>query len=360
MTTFRAAPGEIVIVDGADPLTGWQAMEGKIWSASWPHAFAETPKPRGWPENTWGFPLGRREMVWVDGQPLRPVATRDVMAPGTFFVDDAGKRLLVWLLDGGAPAERQTEASMRGPLWNMQHCSHVRLEGLTFQHATGPVQTSAAVNLPDCEAMEVIGCRILWNGGTGLFVWRGSKHRIENNTILFNGGSGIGGRLDKSLVKNNETSYNNWRSALGGVFGWAFAGIKIMEPKDTRVEDHVAVNNLARGIWFDFNHRDNVIDRALVHGNVDRGVYLEAGIGPNWLTNSVISGTRGLGQGLCIANAPDQHIHRNTFLGNAGPGARIGGSHGPRGTTPDISFATNADLQGNLFYNAGKQAAIEV
>ena len=133
VTVFRAATGESPVVSGADVVTEWESAGGKVWAAPWPHRFVDAAIPLGWPEQAWKFPMNRKEAVFVDGCPLRPVATREAMSPGSFFVDEQNGKLLVWLLDGGSPKEHTVEASVRGPLWRFQGCSHVRVEGLAFR-----------------------------------------------------------------------------------------------------------------------------------------------------------------------------------------------------------------------------------
>ncbi|MBM4085902.1 MAG: right-handed parallel beta-helix repeat-containing protein, partial [Planctomycetes bacterium] len=228
-----------------------------------------------------------------------------------------------------------------------------------FRHAAGTA-TDTAVALLDSDAMDVMNCRVEWNSGSGIGYWRGAHHRLENNVVVFNGGLGIGGRFHQTILRGNETSYNNWRGALAGVFGWHFAGVKLGGATATQIERHVAVNNLARGLWLDFNVTGNVIDGAIVHGNLDRGVYLEAGTGANWLMNSLVSGTRGLGHGVTIANSPDQRLYHNTFVANGSWGLWAGGSNEPRGTQPNNSLATDLDVRCNLFHNAGAEGAIEL
>ena len=357
-TVFRAAPGDRVVISGADPIVGWTFFRGKIWVAPWTQRFGEIPAPNNWPPETWRFPMNRREEVFVDGYPMIQVASLDAMSPGSFYVDEAASRLLVWLLDGSDPAGHSVEVSMRSPVWRIQGCSFIRIEGLVFRHAAGPV-TQEAVSFPDCDAVEVVGNRIEWNAGSGLGIAHAKDDRVLRNVVNFNGGVGIVGYVVQGAVfEDNETSYNNWRSALAGVFGWHFAGVKLGVPTASVFQRHVAVNNLARGIWLDFNHSGNTIDRSLLHGNMDRGVYLEAGVGANWLLNSVVSGTRGIGHGVNVANSPDQRIYHNTFVGNGSWGIWAGGSPGPRGTLPNNSLTTNLDVRGNLFHDGGAQGAI--
>ena len=360
VTVFRAAPGEEVVFEGADPFTNWQLARGRIWNTAWPHHLGNAPRPSNWPDGAWAYPMWRKEAVFVDGCPLRPVPGPDALAPGSFCVDEERRELSVWLPDGSDPNSHAVIASVRGPLWQFQESSHVRLEGLTFQHSASPSQGLAAVLFPTCEAIWIVECRVQWNGGTGIFLM-GSDFRLENTVANFNGSQGVeGNTLRNCRFRNNEMSYNNWRSALGGVFGWAFAGLKIGNGTENRIEGHVAVNNLTHGIWFDFNHRGNVIDGALVHGNWGRGVFLEAGIGTNHLTNSLISHTRGIGHGVNVANSPGQRIWHNIFWENGTCGVNVGGSREPRGTTPNNSLATDCEVRENVFVGAGSEAAISL
>jgi hypothetical protein len=72
---FEAAPGEQVVVTGADQLTGWQkADEARpIYSVHWPHQFITWNRSMTHPDDAYHRVIGRCEQVAVEGYLLRQV-----------------------------------------------------------------------------------------------------------------------------------------------------------------------------------------------------------------------------------------------------------------------------------------------
>ncbi|MBC7289459.1 MAG: hypothetical protein H5T86_15735, partial [Armatimonadetes bacterium] len=110
---YEAAPGEEVIITGADVITGWQRADAHrpIYRVPWPHKFIidhRNGKPLyHHPADDEHVRSGRAEQLIVDGKVWdwpQLVLSLDDMKPGTFFPDVENNLLYLWLEDGSDPA----------------------------------------------------------------------------------------------------------------------------------------------------------------------------------------------------------------------------------------------------------------
>ena len=114
-TRFEAAPGEQVVLTGADRLTGWRKAEEAraIYSVPWPHRFITWNRSMTHPDDDYHRLIGRCEQVAVDGYLLRQVLEAGQLAPGTFLADVTNQTLLVWDPGSRDPNKVFVEASVR-------------------------------------------------------------------------------------------------------------------------------------------------------------------------------------------------------------------------------------------------------
>ena len=98
---FEAAPGENVVITGADAIRNWKKEpgSGRIFSDSWPHRFI------GWPQSGHLIPEERtsdqtRGALVRLGYSVASSQDRDQLGRGTFFVDPARAPDLVCPRDG--------------------------------------------------------------------------------------------------------------------------------------------------------------------------------------------------------------------------------------------------------------------
>ena len=76
---FEAAPGERVVLTGADRLTGWQRADDArpIYRVAWPHKFVTWNRSMAHPDDEYHRVIGRCEQVAADGSLLRQVLSAD-------------------------------------------------------------------------------------------------------------------------------------------------------------------------------------------------------------------------------------------------------------------------------------------
>jgi len=119
---FEAAPGEHVVVTGADRLTGWQKADDTrpIYRVAWPHKFVTWNPTMAHPADEYHRLIGRCEQVMVDGYLLRQVLSAEQLAPGTFLADVTNQTLFVWDAGSRDLTKTHVEASVRQEIFRVE------------------------------------------------------------------------------------------------------------------------------------------------------------------------------------------------------------------------------------------------
>jgi parallel beta-helix repeat protein len=125
------------------------------------------------------------------------------------------------------------------------------------------------------------------------------------------------------VVEDSETSYNNWRGALGGFTGWSI-GNKILSAHRLRIYNHRAIENASRGLWLDYDIADVVVDSLVAVGNKRDGIWIEASQGPITVTRSTISGNAEAG--IHSTFSRNVVVDSNIIEGNGEAQLKIGGA----------------------------------
>ncbi len=159
--TYEAAPGEEVILTGADLVTGWTAVGGGIWKKEpWTHRFPTHPN------DSRHRLVGRCEQVIVDGRLLAQAEGSESMAPGSFFADPGRKTLLVRLPRDRDPNQATVEASVRsvcfGSGWGGAVRDFIIVRGITVRFAANTAQRGRC----SCSATTGSWKTAAWSGPT--------------------------------------------------------------------------------------------------------------------------------------------------------------------------------------------------
>ena len=344
----QAYPGDIgkVIIRGSDVVKGWTNDGGNVWSVSW-HPLPPIEYPDGWID--YGEYSRRREMVFIDGNPLEQVLSGAELVSGHFWMDDAAQRIRI--LFSGDPNARQVEISVRTEGLMARGRRYQVIRGLRVEHVSTDVFT-AAMALGDHQLVE--DCRAEHNNGTGIAA--SSETVIKRTSSNHNGRAGISLSGSNSLVESSETSHNSWRYGPR----WDAAGIKVVGsmPSGNRIKQHTSKYNNGKGIWFDTSNVGNVVEASVIEGNLISGIAFEAAIGPNWAINNVIIGTVKAndgfspdfdGAGISMLAASDTLIFNNTIADVEGAGVLIGGAD-----RNDHQFQTkNTQVFNNIIVSPG-------
>jgi len=320
--TYQAAPGEEVIITGADLVTEWQRVPGEkpIWAhRPWPYKFPVHGAPP---------PVGRCEQVIVDGKLLRPVLTREEMSPGTFCADTEVQVLYLWLADGSDPRQHTVEASVRnrcfGFQWKQPGVDYLVVRGFVMRYGANMAQRGLLYCVGNHWLIE--NNVIEWANGNGLS-FRGEGHVLRGNICRYNGQMGLGGGGRDILLENLQLLYNNQK---GFPAGWEAGGMKITHSRRGKVIGLYAIGNRGPGLWFDIDVRDFEVSRCYVRDNFNSGIFVEISGGFHLHDNLCVGngGANWADAGICLAESNDCLVEHNLCLGNkTGIGLR---EQGPR------------------------------
>jgi hypothetical protein len=307
-------PGK-AIVSGSDVWNGWSCAA--TCTHAWPYTWGEAPNP--WPEASITPPGLRREMVFVDGRPLGQRLSRAELLrePGTFLVDEPRAEIHVNPPAGADLTRALVEVAVRPLLFRAQKLHDLTLDGIVFQHAASPIG-EAAVVIVDEDDVAIRNVTVQHNNWDGLSLSSGSRISVRGSVMNRNGGSGIGAyRTTALLLDGNETSFNNWRGAMGGLDGWA-VGQKFLLQRGLTIRRHTSVGNASHGLWLDWDNRDVLIEDVRLCGNRRSGLFLELSPGPITVRDGLFCDN---GESGIMTSA----LHRFTLEGNAISGNRHSG-----------------------------------
>lgn len=316
---FAAAPGERVVLSGADRLTGWQQVdpERPVYRVPWTNRFITWNRNMTHPSDDYHRVIGRCEQVIINGSLLRQVLSSNQLAPGTFLVDVDQEALFAWDAAGKDLTKTQVEGSVRQELFRVEG-NHVHLKGLRFRYAANMAQRGAVVlagshNLmEDCvvESMNSSGASFL---GTNLVVRRCVFR--DNGQLGFGGSHAHGLLFTECLVENNNIK--------GFDRGWEAGGNKLALCRDVVLERSRFVRNRGNGIWFDIGNTNCTVRQCLIADNEDAGIFYEISFNLHAHDNVIVGngfattpGAWGAQAGISLSSSPGCLIERNLIAGN--------------------------------------------
>ena len=321
--TFQAAPGEWVVVTGADRITDWRREDPArpIYSTPWPHRFLGWTKRRAHPDDDYHAVIGRCEQVCVENYLLRQVLDRARLARGSFYVDEEGRRLYAWAANGADLSDTKrvrVEASVRQSLWQSKG-KHIRVRGLRFRYAANAAQHAAVTLagegcvLEDCVVEGVNSIGATFRDARGLVARRCVFER--NGQMGFSAYRAHGLLLTECLVRENNLK--GWNR------GWEAGGNKIVLCRGTVFERCQFLKNRGHGVWFDIGNEACEVRHCLVADNENAGIFYEISYGLHAHDNVIVgngfdadAGAWGAAAGISISSSPDCLVERNLLVGN--------------------------------------------
>jgi hypothetical protein len=284
--TFEPASPGAIIISGADVWTGWQpdpSVAGQYvhpWSYDW----GPCNLPPNWP------PLAeivrRHEMIFVNGSSLAQSLTGDNLAEGSFFIDESNGRAVIHPSAGIDATTATVEVSTRPRLLDSHGVSHLTIRGLSFTAANSCI-SAGAVEIWDASSVLVEDSSFRWNNWDGLKLFSSANSIVRRTVSSHNGSSGlIGHQLKGVAFEDVETSFNNWRGALGKFYYFENGGAKLMRTHNSIFKNFKAISNQTMGLWFDSDNSGIVVEDSYLSRNEINGVFLEANQGPITIKNS--------------------------------------------------------------------------
>jgi parallel beta-helix repeat protein len=312
--TIQPYPGEEVWLDGAAPVTGWQASGGAWVKSGWDLELDPSPTySRGKPDNTqagWQFvnpehPMAAHpDQVWVGGEKLRQVASRGQVVRGAFYVDRDRDELVI----GTDPTGKRVEASTLVQALSVRSVgSEVRGIGVRRYAPSVPDMGAVIAAAADVTFTDVT---IRDNATTGFYSWSPSTtlrrvSMIDNGMLGGGAATADGLRLEGVLSTGNNAERFN-RAPVSGAF-------KIGRSRDVAVVDSAFIDNFGQGPWFDesvYNIRFTGND---VIGNTGNGVVLElsdtAIVADNVVADNALTG-------IYVINTGNAQLWNNTVVDN--------------------------------------------
>lgn len=304
-----AVPGAVVVITGADPLTGWSRDTDGAYSILWPHRLFQ-----GDDHNP-----GGAEQVFVAGGLLRKVSSRNQLTEGAFFVDLHRKRLYLRARRNPdeTQIERLIEGSTRSGVWIVTG-AHVHTRGLRFRYAANRAQQAMAQFSGAHDVVE--DCIFEWSNSTGA-TFRAEDITVLRCTFQDNGQQGFTAngahrlRLEGCTVqRNNVKNYPR---------GWEAGGNKLCFTRGAILEHCRFLKNHGNGVWFDISNVDCTVRNCLIADNEDAGIFYEISYGLHAHDNVIVGnglaktkGAWGANGGMCVSSSPGCVIQRNLIVGN--------------------------------------------
>ncbi len=315
--TIQAYPNEAVWLDGSESVTGWVA-DGTTWRRdNWTVRFDSSPTyTQGAPDSTvpeWQFvnpnyPMASHpDQLFVDGVAVQQVASRDLVKPGTFFLDESTSQLYL----GTDPTGRAVEASTLIRAL-MVRSADVTIRGIGVRRYSPSVFHIGSVTL-EAPRNTVENVIVEDSATTGLAATR-EDAVLNKVTIRRSGMLGLHGRYaDRITVtgmlstQNNDEHFNTAPVSGGAKFG-ASRGVTVRGSSFS--------GNYGHGFWEDCSVYDSTFANNVFNDNTATGLFLEIS------AKAVVADNifaRNQSFGIKVNNTSDVQIWNNTFVGNGRP-----------------------------------------
>ncbi len=243
------------------------------------------------------------------------------------------------------PKSGQTFVGERGAVMDGQRAttyafsgsaSNVTIKGLKVMNYVPPDGSKAMIQGESGRGWVVDSNEITGSAQQGVRV--GKQGRIRGNFIHHNGVLGIGlYRADSAVIEGNHLS-SNPASAVSESGATARAGqMKIFKTVGVVVRNNVVEDGPEKGIWFDTDNYQAVIEGNTVRRQGGPGVWYEASYAATIRHNSVsgcgLAGTSGWvgNAGIQVTNSYPVEIYGNTVVGceHGITGMAVGGASNP-------------------------------
>ncbi|MFF0340514.1 right-handed parallel beta-helix repeat-containing protein [Kribbella sp. NPDC004875] len=291
------------VLTGSVRLTRWNASNG-AWTTTGalPPAYEQT----GQCEDNKANICHLREQVFRDGKHLTRVASRDKVAPGTFYADYAANAIYL----GDSPVGHAIEMS-KTPTAIEPGGTGVTVRGLTVEHFATPPQGGAVVL---GLGWHVLANDIRWNHAVGAMLVNADSAVLEKNRIHDNGQLGVGqySTLNGSITAN-EISGNNTDGFW--IADWESGGVKTTWSSGGRVSGNLIENNRGVGLWSDAYDDNRTFSDNQIVGNAADGIRYEIGRNGVIADNTVSGNGFGTGRGSGTSLWDGGGINVNTSRG---------------------------------------------
>lgn len=253
--SFLGEPG--TILNGARILTGFERA-GAHWRVS-----GIRPRTGGPGQCRSGTLCLQPLALFLDGEPLRRVASRAELGPGRYLVEAAAARVTI----ADDPTGRTVEVASARFAFRGQ-APNVRIRGLVVEKYDSPVQEGAIESTGPGWRVEATELR--YNSGAGLGVASGSA--VRDCAIHHNGQLGATAGGTDILFENNRIYANNTADFDSA---WEAGGLKITDSRSVVLRGNRVDRNGGPGLWCDMDCRDVLIEDNHAEDNRGPGIFYE-------------------------------------------------------------------------------------
>ncbi|MDQ6760292.1 MAG: right-handed parallel beta-helix repeat-containing protein [Acidobacteriota bacterium] len=317
LIVFEATVKGQAVISGADVWREWRPeAQANTYSSVWPYKWGLAPYPKDWEGNVVLEPITRRrEMLFVNDVPYTQVLSKAALVANSFYVAEDEALIYIRTSPGFDLKPATVEVSVRPILFHAQGKTNLVLRGLSFVRGNRPVPDSS-VEILDSQNVQVEDCEFRWNNWDAFQVSTSTNVTVVRSVANNNGAAGFGAyQLKEAVYSDNETSYNNWRGAQGGFYGWAVAGSKFGNLHGAVIRNHHSEHNQTRGFWLDYDNARVLVENVNWSNNFGDGVFIEANQGPILIRNSTFSNNKN-GSGISGASSSDITLAQNIISGN--------------------------------------------
>ncbi len=362
---FEGSPNGPVIITGSSIWTGWtqDPSNPSLYSHPWPYRWGLCTAPKGWPSLR--DIVLRREMIFLNGTLLTQVLSKKDLHAGAFIVEESSGLAYLWVPVNTNMETASIEVSTLPTLFYSDHVSHLTLRRLAFQNANSCISTSskAAVVISNATGITVEDTSFNWNNWVGAAFYNLKNVVIQRVHGDYNGELGLAGwRLKTVTFQDVTTAFNDWRGQWGGFDTWETGGAKFLRVHGGVFTNYISIRNGGRGLWFDTDNANVVLEGSLLAHNTRNGIFIEKNEGPFTMIHSRICGNQNDG---VWTNSPLVSLRDNQLFANAGAQITVMGKEGsPQDQdwetgTPYTFHPEKLTLNGNTIMGSGRQLLLD-
>jgi hypothetical protein len=277
------------------------------------------------------------EDLFFDGVPLRHVASKSAVVPGTFFFDYEADAIYIADDPTGHKIETSVVAVAFHPSAPVVTIRNLVVEKYATPAGSGAIFAGAG--------WLVTGNEVRWNHGGG--IWLGSNARAVENRVHHNGQAGVFSNGSVGAVfEENEIAFNG---GLGFSPGWECGGSKFVRTQSLVVRRNWVHHNYCQGLWTDGYNKEVTYEENTVEDNEQYGILHEISYSATIARNR--ARRNGWAQ-IAISNSRGARVLDNTVTVGATRGDGIVIIHSSRA---DADGPTSDNLvQGNLIVHEGR------
>jgi len=317
--TYRAAPGEEVLVKGSERISSWKRQTGGVWKVELPNSFFGAYNPYALKVSGGWLNYGQwhhRGDVYLNDEAFyeKETAAEVDKAKRSWHCRVDGETTTIRANFGQAnPNEELTEINVRESLFmpEITGLKYITVDGFHFMHAAAnwapPVLElqTGAVGPRMGKHWIIQNCTITNARCVGIILGHApgvdyddidafGDHIVRNNVIRRCGQAGIAGQkgATRSMICGNFIEDTNYRKEFGG---WETAAIKFHNSVDTVIRGNL-IRGVFRqiqgafGIWMDYGNQGTRITGNIIYNTDEATVFLEMNHGPTLVDNNVLIG----------------------------------------------------------------------